>query len=211
MLLLYFPVVRRLLVIGSLLLFTAGCSEPPRKEIDQAQAAVDAARTAGAERYASDEFTAAAGSLDKARAAVEQRDYRQALNYALDARQRAADAARQAADGAAKAKHEVEAQYGDVNVRTNRLQTAIHTAGTAGVLPRALRPAQSVLHDARADLQKASAAITGRNYDAAAKLLAQVRGKVDAAITDVQRIPPRPRRSRKPACVEYDLSPSSQE
>jgi hypothetical protein len=80
--------VRRLLVILVVLL-TTGCSEPPQKEIDQAQAAVDAARTAGADRYAAADFTAAVSSLDKARAAVEQRDYRQALNYALDSRQRA--------------------------------------------------------------------------------------------------------------------------
>ena len=53
-----------------LMLFTAGCSEPPQKEIDQAQAAVDAARTVGADRYATADFTAAVSSLDKARAAV---------------------------------------------------------------------------------------------------------------------------------------------
>ena len=80
------------LLISLLLLAAAGCSEPPQKEIDQAQAAVDLARTAGAETYAAEEYAAAVAGLQKAHAAVEQRDYRQALSYAIDARQRAQNA-----------------------------------------------------------------------------------------------------------------------
>src|SRR5207302_10523983 len=77
--LLYFAAVRRLL-IAVLLLAATGCSEPPQKEIDQAQAAVDLARTAGAEIYATEEYAAAAAGLQKAHASVDQRDYRQALS-----------------------------------------------------------------------------------------------------------------------------------
>src|SRR5262249_38093782 len=60
-------------------LLLPGCSEPPQKEIDQAQAAIDSARTAGADRYAADEFTAATTALQKAHESVDQRDYRSAL------------------------------------------------------------------------------------------------------------------------------------
>jgi tetratricopeptide (TPR) repeat protein len=185
--LLYFLVVRRLPVL--LLLFViAGCSGPPQKEIDQARSALDAARAAGAERYASAEYTAAASSLDKANAAVGQRDYRQALNYALDSRQRAVEAERQAADGRARAKAQTEALYGEVASNTNRLQTALRTAESAAPA-RLLRPGQASLREARAHLQKASAAITAGNFEEATKILTDVRRNVDAALHGVQNIP----------------------
>jgi hypothetical protein len=184
-------------VIGSLLLFTAGCSEPPQKEIDLAQAAVDGARDAGAERYASGEFVSARASLDKAKAAVDQRDYRQALNYALDSRQRAAEASRQAVEGKARAKRDIEARYGEASTRANALATALRNASANGVSPKTLKVPQAVLAAARADLQKASASISAGNYEDASNLLTQVRGKLDAAIAEVEKIPPpRPARRR---------------
>ena len=194
-LLLYFPVVRRLLVIALLLLATAGCSGPPQKEIDQAREAVDAARAAGAERYAPTEYTAAASSLQKAHAAVDLRDYRQALNYAIDARQRAVEAARVAADGRTRAKAAVEALYGEVATIANRLQSALRGAETAAPA-KTLRAGQASLRDGRALLQKASAAITAGNYEEATRTLTAVRGKLEGALVDVQNIPPRPPRKR---------------
>jgi hypothetical protein len=196
MLLLYFRVVRRLIAIGCLLLVVTGCSEPPQKEITQAQTAVDEARKAGAERYAAEDFGAAASSLDKARAAVEQRDYRQALNYAIDSRQRAVEAGRIAADGKARARRDVEALYGESATRTNALQAALRTAESSGAAAKTLKPGQTELRHARATLQKASAAISTGNYDDAAKMLTEVRGKIDAVIGEVQKIPPHAARKR---------------
>jgi len=191
--------VRRVLVFVSLLLFTTGCSEPPQKEIDQAQTALDAARAAGAERYASGEFVSATGSLAKARAAVDQRDYRQALNYALDSRQRAAEAGRQAVDGKARAKRDTEARYGETATRASALETALRNATANGVPAKALKDPRAAVAAARADLQKASAAISAGNYEDATILLTEVRGKLDAAIAEIEKIsPPRPapRRAR---------------
>jgi hypothetical protein len=196
-LLLYFLVVRRLLVIGVLLCLVTGCSEPPQKEIDQAQVALDAARDAGAGRYASSEYTAAASSLEKARSAVDQRDYRQALNYALDSRQRSAEAARLAAEEKSRAKRDVEALYGEAATRANRLQSALRTAETGGVPAKSLKNPQASLRGARATLQKASAAISAGNYDDAGKWLTEVRGKLDASIVEVQKIPPPAKGTRK--------------
>src|SRR4029078_2966791 len=82
----------------------AACGDPPEKEMQQAQGAIDAARAAGADRYAVEEYTAATEALKNARIAVEQRDYRLALNHALDSLERAQEAARQAADGKAAAR-----------------------------------------------------------------------------------------------------------
>ena len=76
----------------------AACGDPPDKEMQQAQGAIDAARAAGADQYARDEFTAAEDALKRSHDAVAQRDYRLALNAALDARERAQTAAKEAAD-----------------------------------------------------------------------------------------------------------------
>ena len=70
----------------ALVLLTA-CGTPPHKEIDQAQGAIDAARAAGADRLATEEFNAATTSLKLANDAVDQRDYRLALNHALESRE----------------------------------------------------------------------------------------------------------------------------
>jgi hypothetical protein len=194
--LLYFRVVRRLLVTTLMLLAITGCSGPPQKEIDQAQSALDAARGAGAEQYASVEYAAAASSLQKAHDAIGQRDYRQALNYAIDSRQRSVEAERTAADGKARVKTATEALYGETATVVNRLQAALRAAETAAPA-KALRAGQTSLRDARALLQKASAAITAGNYEDATKTLTEVRGKLDAALVDVQNIPPRPARKRR--------------
>src|SRR3954465_10961568 len=87
---------------------TACGGDPPNKEMDQAQGAIDAARAAGADRYATTEFTAATDALKRAQDSVGQRDYRQALQEALDSREHAQNAARQAADSKAQLRGEVE-------------------------------------------------------------------------------------------------------
>src|SRR5947207_13888678 len=91
------------LVLFALSSFACG-GDPPDKEIQQAQDAIDKARAAGADRYAVEEYTAAVEALKNAHAAVDQRDYRLALNNALDSRERADNAAKLAIDGKAAAK-----------------------------------------------------------------------------------------------------------
>lgn len=78
------------------LCFMAGCSEPPTKEHDQAVSSIAAARAAGAATYSADELAAADASLKRYDALVAQRDYKQALSSALDARDRGFEAAKAA-------------------------------------------------------------------------------------------------------------------
>ena len=77
---------RRLAFIS--LILSAGCAEPPNKEMNQAQGAIDAARAAGAERFATAEFAAATDALKRSEKAVAAGDYRQALSHAIDSRER---------------------------------------------------------------------------------------------------------------------------
>ena len=195
--------MRRLVIVALLTLAASACSEPPQKEIDQAQAALDAARTAAADKYAAAEYTAAASALQKAHEAVTQRDYRQALNYAIDSRQRSQEAARVAVEGRTRAQRAAEAALTSVSARATVLQQRLKTAEDARVPAKDLRTARTTLAEAQADLQEARTAINGGNYEDVTESLTEVRGKLDAAIAEVEKIPrPRarsPRRSTQPS------------
>ncbi len=92
----------------------ASCGSPPDREMQQAEGAIEAARAAGADQYARDEFAAAQDLLKRAGEAIAQRDYRLALNYALDSREQAQNAARLAADG--KAMRARRSRPGDIRL-----------------------------------------------------------------------------------------------
>jgi hypothetical protein len=190
--------VRRFL-LAVLLLAAAGCSEPPQKEIDQAQSAIDAARAAGADHYAADEYAGATATLEKAHASVEQRDYRQALSYALDARQRALEATRLVPEARAKAKASANADYKATADRVAHLETALHAAESAKVPARELRSARQTLAAAQTTMQEARSLIDQGNAAGAAAALLKVRGNVDAAAATVTSIPrhPKPAKGRR--------------
>jgi hypothetical protein len=194
--LLYFAAVRRFLVTGLLLLMATGCSEPPNKEIDQAQTALDIARAAAADKYATDEYNAAASALQKARAAVDQRDYRQALNYAIDSRQRSQDAINQAADGKARAQRAVDDLIGFVSKRALEVQARLRAAEAARVPAKDLRDLRSAVTEAQTGLQEARAEIGGGNYEKATASLVAVREKLDAAVRSMDAVSQRPARKK---------------
>jgi methionyl-tRNA synthetase len=149
-----------LLCTAALLVLTAGCSEPPQKEIDRAQQSIDAARAAGAEQYAPETFAAATAALRQSHEAVDQRDYRLALSRAVDASDRAQDAAKEAADNKAKARRETEATINAANAALMQLEARIKTAETAKVPAREIAPARTTVTDAVAALQKARTALS---------------------------------------------------
>src|SRR5204863_8664435 len=91
----------------------AGCAEPPTKELDQAQAAIEVAVSAGVERFAPADLASARTALVQARDAVTQRDYKLALGHALDSRERAQTAARATAEARAALKRETQALLAD--------------------------------------------------------------------------------------------------
>jgi len=122
------------------------CAEPPTREINQAQGALDAARAAGAETYAKTEFQAADTALKKAHDSVAERDYRGALGFALEAREQARAAVREAGDARARAATEVSQ-----NIQT--VARAIETARARLAGPTVTREARARLTPALADLQ----------------------------------------------------------
>ncbi len=172
---------RPFLLLCALLLCTA-CSEPPQKELDMAQGAIDAARAAGAEQYASEPFTAATKALENAHAAVEERDYRLALSRALEAREQAHEAAKRAADGKSRARSESEAGIAALRDAIDQLQQKLKTAESARVPAKELTAARRTATAARATLQKAREAMSEGNYLEAGKPLGSTRTEITEQI-----------------------------
>jgi len=147
-----------------------GCAEPPTKEIDQAQAAIEVAVSAGAERFAPADLAGARTALTQARDAVGQRDFRQALAHALDSRSRAQTATRSAGEARAALKRDTQATLAEVLALEARAQRLVATAAAGAPRTRArrVRPRLSALS---ASVQKARAAVeAGDDVKASADL-----------------------------------------
>jgi hypothetical protein len=192
--------MRRLFALILMILLTSGCSEPPNKEIDRAQGAIDAARAAGAEQYAPEAFAAASSALQLSHEAVEQRDYRLALSRAIDAYERAQDAAKLAADGKAKARSDAETVVNAANAAALALAARLKAAETARVPARDLVEARRTAADAAASLQKARAALKAGAYLDATATVKGLDEQIRTQIRAVEALPP-PRAPRRPAKV----------
>jgi len=158
------------------------CGDPPNKEMDQAQGAIDAARAVGADRYATAEFTAATDSLKRAQDAVSQRDYRQALNEALDSREHAQNAAREAADTRAQLRGEVERDMAQIASLIAEANTRLAAATRSRTPRRVLDGPRSDLAAVDESVQKAGAAMRADDYLAARTALQGVKEKIEQAM-----------------------------
>lgn len=183
-----------LLFVISAGLGAASCGAPPDREMQQAQGAIDAARAVGAAEYARDEFVAAQDTLKRAEDAVAVRDYRLALNHALDSRERAQTAAKQAADGKAIARVEADRAITALTTILTTLQTKLKAAEAARLPPRLLAAPRKARADGERRLQEARTAMdTGRYAEAAAAAseakppLAAADGELEAAVVQAAR------------------------
>jgi len=164
------------------LLVLPACAEPPSKEINQAQGALDTARAAGAEQYATDEYRAAATALKSANDAVTQRDYRLALNFALDSRERAQTAAREAADTRVRLRGEMERSMAEVASLLAQANGRVAAAEKTRIPRRTLREAQALLAGVNDDVQKAGAAMKAENYPVARPALDGIKERISKII-----------------------------
>jgi hypothetical protein len=174
--------MRRLSGLVCVLLSCAACSEPPRKELDMAQGAIDAARAAGAEQYAPEPLAAATTSLQSAHDAVAERDYVLALSRAVTAREQANEAAKRAADGKARTRSESEAAIAAAATGLLELQQKLKAANAANVGANDLRAASQAARKADAVLQEARAAVENGNYLEAGVAVGAMRKEISEAI-----------------------------
>ena len=179
-------------------LLIAACGTPPHKEMDQAQGAIDAARAAGADRYATKEFESAISSLARSTDAVEQRDYRLALNFALESRERAQNAARLAAEAQGTLRADLERSMTEVNNLLAQATGRLTTAEKTRVSRRTVTDARRLIATATEQLQKARTAAQAQEFTAAQTALTTAKERATQAITrlDEAMRPPSARRRR---------------
>jgi hypothetical protein len=184
--------------ILTLTLTAAACAEPPNTEMDQAQGALDAARAAGAEQYAPEEYRAAADALKRSQDAVAQSDYRLALNHALDSRERAQNAARLAADGKAQVRGEADRILLEVTGPIVQANARLEAARRARVPRRLLAaPAQEVATISE-EVQNAREMLGAGKYLEARDLLQALKLRMQKTMAAIDRAanPPAARRRR---------------
>jgi hypothetical protein len=189
--------LRRALVSLALAAATASaaCADPPDKEMQQAQGAIDVARAAGADQYARDEFVAAEDALKRAREAVDQRDYRQALNNALDARERAQTAAKETVNKKATARVDAEKAIADATAALAESRGKLKAAEAGHGAVKSVAAANRSVGEYARRVQEARTAFDRGDYlaaidqarGAAADLRAMSRDLETAATTGTRR------------------------
>jgi len=158
----------------SLSLNLSACSEPPIKERHQAEDAVAAARAADAAIYAPEPLQAAEAALVKYDEAAASRDYRQALSFAIDARDKAYEAAKQAGNEKAAARSRAEKLSADVEALMKTANARLAGTGGPKLAPAAADRVRTTLRNATSVLQETRALVQRQDYRGAALRLAPI-------------------------------------
>lgn len=145
-------------------LLTLSCSAPPEKEHQLALQALLAARTADTATYAPQELAGAEAALVSYDRAVADRDYRQALSRALEAREKATLAPQVAGERKAQARVQADSLLAECNAVLSSLRTRMTASGanrpTAAQLARLRQATRTMPSQIRA----AEALINQQNY-----------------------------------------------
>ena len=75
-----------MMIVVALAFVLVGCAKPPDAEKSAAKAAMDAAVTAGADKYAGGDFETAKGRWDSAESQMANKDYKEARHSYIDAK-----------------------------------------------------------------------------------------------------------------------------
>ena len=181
---------RRLVLSIAILAAVAGtgCGDPPDKEMQQAQGAIDAARAAGADQYARDEFTAAEDALKRSHDAVAQRDYRQALNTALDARERAQAAAKESVNKKAIARADATKALADADAALHDSRAKLKIAESTRAAPRTLTAGRKAIDAGETAVQKARTAFDKGDYMGSIETAHSVSAQLGPATRDLEAV-----------------------
>ena len=187
--------MRRFAGVLLLPLAMIACSEPPQREYHQALGAIEAARAAGAEQYAAEDLARAEEALKQYDAAVAQRDYRAALNHALDSRERASGAAKKAAAEKAAKRGEVERLIGLLAAEAERGRVAAN--GATRAQDAAARTLRKVISDTERALQNSRAALERDDLKQAHATLEGLEARLAQALAPFRTPDPAPATRRR--------------
>ena len=161
------------------------CGSPPDKEIQQAQTAVDAARAARADRYAKDDYSASTQALKNARAAVDARDYRSALSYALESKDRAETATKDAADRKTAARLNADRVLRNAALALVDIRAKLKSAQAAQRPLRVVNAARTAAADGENHVQEARAAFDREDYPKVLEILAAPYARLRESIREL--------------------------
>jgi hypothetical protein len=180
-----------------LLILIPACADPPGKEMNQAQGAIDAARAAGADKFAVDEFTAAVDALARSEEAVKAGDYRQALSHALDSRERAQNAAKMAVDARTNARGDAERATAEVATLLARADARLKDPAITRLPRGSLNGPRATIASATKAVQEARSALAKEDYTAVTAVLTGVAAQLQAALKAIDAAAsPSPSRNR---------------
>ena len=181
------PIARGLLltlVVVAVIGLGACAGEPPRKEMQQAQSAIDAAKAAGADEDAREELNGAVDALKQAYDAVEERDYRLALNRAIDSRERAQIAEKQASDEKAAERENADRAMVALTAAIADATVKLKSAESTHASPRAVAASRKARANAQTHLQEARAAYENEDYRAATAIASSAHEKLGSQLLD---------------------------
>ena len=170
------------------------CADPPSREMDQAEGAIDAARAAGAEQYAADALAAAVAALAQSHEAVALHDYRIALSYALDSREQAEGAAKLAAEQRAVVQSRAQGALTELRALLDRGNERVAAAEALRASRQSVQQVRGALAHAVNALQEAGAAMAQGDYPAVSERLEGVNADLTAALAELDEpraAPPR--------------------
>lgn len=176
------------------LMFVMGCKEAPQQLLADADAAMQAAQTAEANRYATDLFNAAKDSLSAAQAEVEQqnskfallRNYDRAtalLNSAIAAFKSASDAA---ATNKEAVRTEADTLMAQVAPKIEAAKKLMAKAPKGKEGRAALEMIQADINAVESSLSEAQNAMTSKDYLTARDKAQAAMSKIDSVIQELE-------------------------
>lgn len=166
--------MRRILALVVPLALIA-CDQPPTKEIAAAEAQLEQARQAGAERFVPDRWRDAQAALAGARAKVEQKDYRGALSAANDAADKGRAAVQAVTAARANARGAADLALREISVFLEELDQLRQEALTAKVPEEAFAEIQPRVDEIREGMQRVSETLGRGEVLEAQKAAAELR------------------------------------
>jgi hypothetical protein len=189
-------VLRSALLALSVVVAACG-GEPPNKEIQQARTAIEAARSADAARWATEELTAAEDALKRADDAVNARDYRLALNHALDSLERAQNASRDAETKKTAARTQAERAIASAATTLEQTQAKLKSAEGARVPAARLADPRTSITAAENRVQEARSAFERGDWQTASTATASALQALTEANAALDAVVPAARRPRR--------------
>jgi len=182
-----------LLAVILLALFLAGCDDVPQQAINDANAALDAAKKAGADKYVPQKYNAAKQALDKAMAVVKEEEsamfgsFDEARNLLAAAKSAAEDAANSVAAKKEQVKGEAEALLGQIPDQVKAAQSAWRKAPRGKGTREALQQMKAEIEQAAAQQAEVNTAIENGDYLTAKQKAQTISKKLQSLESELQR------------------------